>query len=64
MPVQKNSGNFLKAPPIWLLFFLSHSLVIFFLFVEVVKKLKREKEKYEDAFKLNFYFRGFTTTLW
>ena len=35
-----------------------HSLVIFFLFVEVAKELKRERKKDRDTFKFNFYFGG------
>ena len=43
-------------------FFLVHSLVNFFWFVEAVKK-GREKEKERDIYKLDFYF-GDSRILW
>ena len=36
------------------LFFLPHSLVIFFLLVEAVRELKTEKKKDKDIIKLKF----------
>ena len=39
-----------------ILFSYPHSLI--FLFVEVVKELRIEKEKNKDTFKLKFYFGG------
>ena len=39
-------------------FFLPYSLVNFFLLGKAVKKLRTEKEKDQDTFKPNFYFRG------